>query len=56
MVHFIKSRICALFISVMVLVIGIVGGTEAQVKMMQSVLDGLEYDDPDWITFGLDAR
>lgn len=42
MVHAIKSRICALFISVVVLIIGIVGGAEAQTKMIESFLDELE--------------
>lgn len=51
MVHAIKSRIFALFISVLVLVIGIAGGAQAQVKMFKAMVDELtEKEYPDWIT------
>lgn len=41
MVHAIKTRIYAFFIGLVVLIAGIIGGVEMQVKIFESVVDGL---------------
>lgn len=41
MVHAIKTRICALFISLVTLIVGVIGGVETQVKTFKAVVDGL---------------
>lgn len=51
MVHAIKTRVCALFIGLLTLIIGIIGGAETQVKMFNVIVDELtENEYPDWIT------
>lgn len=41
MVHAIKTRICAFFIGLFVMVVGVIGGVETQVKTFKAVVDGL---------------
>lgn len=51
MVHAIKSRIGALIVGLLFLIVGIIGGTEAQIKMFKAMVDELtEKECPDWIT------
>ena len=45
MVYAIKTRICALFIGLLTLIIGIIGGVETQVQMLKAVVDGLAEDE-----------
>ena len=45
MVHAIKNRICALFIGLFIMIVGVIGGVETQVKMFDAVLDGLAEDE-----------
>lgn len=44
MVYAIKTRIVALFIGVLTVMVGVVGGVETQAKMFEAVVDGLEKD------------
>lgn len=44
MVHAIKTRIVALFIGLLTVIVGVIGGVETQVKMFETVCDGLEKD------------
>lgn len=44
MVYAIKTRICAFFIGLLVLIAGVIGGVETQAKMFEAVVDGLEKD------------
>lgn len=44
MVHAIKTRIVALFIGLLTVIIGVIGGVETQVKMFDAVIEGLEED------------
>lgn len=41
MVHAITTRVCAFFIGLVVLKVGIIGGVETQVKTFAAVVDGL---------------
>lgn len=41
MARAIKTRICALFIGLLVLIVSVVGGVEMQAKMFDVILDGL---------------
>lgn len=51
MVYAIKTRVCAFFIGLVVLKVGVIGGVETQVKTFKAVLDGLtEKQYPDWVT------
>ena len=45
MVHAIKTRICALFIGLFTLIVGVIGGVETQAKMFEAVVDGLAEDE-----------
>lgn len=45
MVYAIKTRVCAFFIGLIVLTVGVIGGVETQVKMFDAVLDGLAEDE-----------
>ena len=45
MVHAIKTRIVALFIGLFVMVVGVIGGVETQVKVFEAVVDGLAEDE-----------
>lgn len=45
MVHAIKTRICALFISLFTLILGIIGGVETQAKMFEALVDELVAND-----------
>lgn len=41
MVHAIRTRVCAFFIGLVVLIVSVVGGVEMQAKMFDVILDGL---------------
>lgn len=45
MVYAIKTRIVALFIGLLTVIVGIIGGVETQVKMFDAVIEGLEKDE-----------
>lgn len=44
MVYAIKTRICAFFIGLLTVIVGVIGGVETQAKMFEAVVDGLEKD------------
>ena len=44
-IHAIKTRVCALFISLFTLILGIIGGVETQVKMFEALVDELVAND-----------
>lgn len=50
MVHAIKTRVCAAFIGLVVLIVGIIGGVDTQVMLFHVLADRIEDEYPDWIT------
>lgn len=50
MVHAIKIRVCAVFIGLVVLTVGIIGGVETQLALFHVLADRIEDEYPDWVT------
>lgn len=50
MVHAIKTRVCAAFTGLVVLIVGIIGGMETQVTLFHVLVDRIEDEYPDWVT------
>lgn len=45
MAYAIKTRIVALFIGLLTVIVGVIGGFETQVKIFDAVIEGLEKDE-----------